>query len=258
MAKKEKKKKKGSFFWLMGVSFVAVGMLLFCQFYFGDGLNENTTFYDNTYINGINVSGMTQSQAENVVSDAMLKNRDKIELKLKLGDKDWTLKGEDFEAKNSISEPLSKVMAYGREGNIFKKKRAENKIKKDGLNVNISYKNVLGGMDEKLNQIIDEVESKGKSASVVFEPDSEKMFRMSEGAHSVIVDRDKLFSQIDESLVLASVTELEIPISEIVPLADKETLLSQIGLRSSFKPVTQHLQPTASLTLKRHFLVLTE
>lgn len=230
-----KNKKKGSFFWLMGVSLVAVGLLLFCQFYFGDGINENTTFYENTNINGINVSGMTQSEAENVISDMMLKNRDKIELKLKLDDKDWLLKGGDFEVKNSIAEPLSKVMAYGHQGNIFSKKKLENKIKKEGLNVNLSYANVLGGMDEKLNQIIDEVESKGKSASVVFNPDSEEMFSLSDAAYSAIVDRDKLFSLIDESLVNASACEVEIPIAEILPLADKETLLSEIGLRSSFK-----------------------
>lgn len=230
-----KKKKKGSFFWLLGVSFVAVGLLVFCQFFFGDGINEDTTFYDNTYINGINVSGMTASQAEDVVGQDMLSKRDKIELKLKYADKSWDLKGADFEAKNSISEPISKVLSHGREGNIFKKKQVENKIKKEGLNVSISYKNVLGGIDERLNEIIGEVEGKSVNASVIFEPDSEKMFRLSDDAHKVIVDRDKFFSEIDDSLKKSQSAEIEIPIAQIVPLENKDQLLEKIGKRSSFK-----------------------
>lgn len=235
MKNKEKKKKHGSVVWLMSVSFLAVGLLLFCQFYFGDGLSEKTTFYQNTHINGVDVSGMTAKEAENVVSNKMLENRDKIEINLTSGGQKWQLKGADFEVKNAIEEPISKVMSYGREGNIFAKKKVENKIKSDGLNVNISYKNVLGGIEDKLEGIISEVESAGQVANIVFNPDQEEMFSLSEGKNAVKVNRDELFLAIDDALEVGLIVDIEIPTTEVVPEADKEELLKKITLRSSFK-----------------------
>ena len=130
MKKKEKVKKNSkahSIVWLLGVSFVAVGLLFFCQFYFGDSMNEGTTFYQNTHINGVDVSGMTRKEAVDVVSSKMLGMRDEIELTLTDGEQEWTLKGGDFEFSAAIEEPIKEVLAYGREGNIFAKKKTENK-----------------------------------------------------------------------------------------------------------------------------------
>ena len=120
-------KKKSSIIWLMGVSIIAVGLLLFCQFYFGDGLNESTTFYENTHINGVNVSGLTSKEAEEIVSSKMLEKRDDIEITLTCSGEKWSLKGSEFEVKNSIAEPISQVLSYGRSGNIFAKKKIDRK-----------------------------------------------------------------------------------------------------------------------------------
>ena len=62
----------------MSVSFIAVGLLLFCQFFFGDVIGDDTTFYDNTYINGVDVSGLTKSQAKEAVQSKMLSEKDGI------------------------------------------------------------------------------------------------------------------------------------------------------------------------------------
>lgn len=228
-------KKKGSFIWLMGVSFIAVGLLLFCQFYFGDGLTEDTTFYNNTHINGVDVSGLTSKEAEEIVSNKMLEKRDDIEITLTCGGENFVFKGSDFEAKNSISQPISEVISYGRQGNIFAKKKIENKIKKEGLDVNISYKHVLGGIDEKLEEVISSVETKATNAQVVFNPDSENMFSVTEGVKALKVDRDALNSKLNEALKNASKVKIEIPTTEVVPSLDKEAMLKQIALRSSFK-----------------------
>ena len=51
------KSNKSSFIWLIAVAFIAVGLLLFCQFYFGS-FSSSSTFYQNTRINGVDVSGL--------------------------------------------------------------------------------------------------------------------------------------------------------------------------------------------------------
>ena len=233
--KSKKKGKRGSFMWLMSVSFLAVGLLLFCQFYFGDGLTDKTTFYPNTHINGVDVSGMTKRQAEEVVASKLLSEREEINLTLTAGDKSWEIKGEEFELCGAFEEPIARVLAYGREGNAFQKKKIENKIKTEGLNVNISYNTLFGGIDERLEEIVSEVEREGESPKVIFEPDKAQMFRASETIKAIKVDRVELQKLIDEALESDLQATIAIPFTEIVPEIDAEQMIEQIKLRSSFK-----------------------
>ena len=106
---------------------------------------------------------------------------------------------------------------------------------RSGLNVNISYKNVLGGIEDKLEEIIAKVETNAENAQVVFNPNSEKMFSVEEGKNALKVDRDELNTKLDEALKEANKVTIEIPTTEVVPKLDKEALLKQITLRSSFQ-----------------------
>lgn len=239
MAKEEKEQAKNhskhkSVLWLLGVSFLAVALLLFCQFYFGDGMSETTTFYQNTYINGVDVSGMTKQEAENVVSDKLLKSRDHVELTLKANQKQWKLSGSDFEITNAIEKPLTEVLSYGRDGNVFQKKKFANKIKQEGLNVTIPYNKVLGGMNEKIETIIQEVEKEASLPLVEFHPDAPEMFKVSKTLSGIQVDRDLLQQRIDQALETSTKADVEIPLREIIPDIDKELLIQNIQLRSSF------------------------
>ncbi len=235
MKKKEKtKNKKSSVIWLMSVSFLAVGLLLFCQFYFGDNLSDKTVFYENTYINDVNVSGMTQKEAVSIVENKMLQKRKDVEITLTQGDNKWTLKGEDFEVKAAFDEPIKNALKYGHEGNVFTKKKIADKIKKEGLRLNISYRNILGGVDQKIDEVISQVEYEGSEDQIVFNPDDKTMFSVDGGKAGIKVEREKLLAKIDEAFE-TGVAQVEIPIVETVPTETKEDMLANIALRSKFK-----------------------
>lgn len=234
--KKEKsaKKRKSSLIWLLSVAFLTVGLLLFCQFFYGDSLTANSVFYKNTEINGVDVSGMTKMEAKTAVQEKMLSKKDEISLTLTDGEKSWKLEGGDFEVSGDIENEISNVMSYGRKGNIFAKKKAAHEIKKNGLSVNISYKNILGGIEQKLDSVISEVEKDAVSSSIVFNPDEKNMFSLTQQEKGLVVDRDKLSKKIDESLEEGLQAVIEIPFIEIIPDTDSESLIEKIALRSSF------------------------
>lgn len=228
------KKKKTSLFWLMSVAVLTVGLLLFCQFFYGDSLTESSVFYKNTFVNGVDVSGMTKSEAKSAVEEKMLSNKGEISLTLKNGEESWQINGDDFEVKGDIEKEISNVLAYGRKGNIFEKKKIANKIKKEGLDVNISYTNILGGVNQKLDDIIGQVEKEAVVASIVFDPNADEMFSLSGQKNGFVVDRELLSKKIDEVLQAGFQGEVEIPFVEVVPDSDLESLVEKIGLRSSF------------------------
>lgn len=231
--KGKKSKNKSSFLWLLSVCFITVGLLLFCQFYFGDSVSDKTTFYENTYVNGIDVSGMTKAEAKNLLSTSLTQNKDNIEITLKHEDKTWTLNGDDFELIGNIDNSLDEIIKYGREGNIFEKKKIENKIKSEGLQVNIPYQNLFGGIDNKLNLIISEIEKEPVSSTIVFNPDAKNMFSLSEGQNGYVVNRDLLEQEINEAIIKGK-CEIEIPLQDILPNESLENMLEQISLRSHF------------------------
>lgn len=230
----KKKSKKGSFFWLITTCFIAVGLLFFCQFYFGDGVSEKTTFYDNTYINGVNVSGMTKAEANTLLETKLIQNKDNLNIKLKSGENEWEIKGSDFEIVGNFNDTLEKTINYGREGNIFQKKKIENKIKNEGLNISVPYQNLLGGIDSNLNAIIAQIEIQPTKSHVVFNPENANMFTVEEGKKGYIVERDLLQQKINDILGQNKNELIEVPLKEILPDKDKDDYISNISLRSKF------------------------
>ena len=235
MKVKEKvKDNKSSIIWLIAVCFIAVGLLLFCQFYFGDSLLGRSTFYQNTHINGVDVSGLTKDEANAKLSQNLIENKDNIVVTLKNGEKEWQLKGSDFEIVGNFDSSLDEILLYGSEGNVFEKKKIENDIKNNGYNISLPYQDLYGGVDEKIEKIVNEIEKKPVEAKIVFNPNSENMFKLSQSENGIIVDRVALDSALDEAFASGEHYVINIPFVEVMPEQSLENALENITLRSSF------------------------
>ena len=179
--KAEKTKKKSGFLWFLGVSAMSVALLLGCQFFFENTITGKERFYENTSINGLDVSGMSVAEAENVVLTDMLNGRKDIEIELYSKDKSWTLSGNDFEVSNKLEPQIIQLSKFGKDGNFFQNLIQEKKIKSEGKNFEISYTSVLADIDEKIDEIISQVEQEAEPASLVFTPDKEEAFEIDYG-----------------------------------------------------------------------------
>ncbi len=231
--KKPQKKSQG-IFWFLGVSAMSVTLLLVCQFFFETTLTGKETFYDNTRINGIDVGGMSVAEAENVVLTDMLENKKDIEIELTSQGKSWKLLGNDFEVANKIQPIIKELSKYGKTGNFFQNLQKKNQIGANGQDFIVSYTNVLANMNEKIDEIIDEVEHESKEASLIFQPNEEEVFKVDEGQSAVIVNRDALFQEIDNALKTSKKVTIEIPIIEIENQIDVEALKDSVVKRSEF------------------------
>lgn len=229
----KKSNKKLSVLWLIVVAFIAVGLLLFCQFYFGDSINSKSTFYPNTFINGVNVSGLTKAEANNVIQENLISNKDNINITLKSKDKTWTITGEDLSYVGNFNSTLDEVMQYGHEGNIFEKKKLSNKIKKEGLIINIPIEDVYDGFNNKIEDIVNEIESAPKPSKIEFNPQNDDMFTFLPAENGLIVNRDELKKMLSSALSEKKFN-IEIPIVEVLPQENLQSLQNKISLRSTF------------------------
>ena len=232
--KQNNNKKRNGIKWFLGISVLSVTLLLVCQFFFSNTILGTETFYDNTKINGIDVGGMSVAEAENVVLTDMLESKKDIEIELKHKDKTWTLKGQDFEVSNKISPIINNLIKYGKDGNFFHNLKISKQIKQEGKDFEVSYTNVLANIDEKIDEIISQVEKEPISASLVFKPEGEEPFIVDEGQNAVVVLRDQLYNEIDNSLKNNKKATIEIPIIEIENEIDLDSLKNSVIKRSEF------------------------
>ena len=223
-----------SFIWLLSVCLITVGLLFFCQFYFGDFITDQTKFYQNTSVNGVDVSGLTIDQAESLLEANLIHNKEKINLTLTDGKNEWKINGNDFEIVGNFRDTLSKTINYGRDGNVFQKKKFENQIKREGLAVTVPYQHLLGGVEKSIDNIVSQIEVSPVSSQVAFNPNSSDMFSVIEGENGYIVDRSVLEQRINSAIVNKSSEIIQIPLTEILPETSLNDYINSITLRSSF------------------------
>lgn len=245
-SKKENKnpQKQKGLLWFLGVSAFSVALLLCCQFFFENTITGKEKFYENTKINGIDVSGMSVAEAENVIFTDMLNSRKDIEIELVCKDKSWVLNGNEFEVSNKIQPIIKQISKYGKDGNFFQNMKTAKKIKSEGKDFQVSYTNVMANIDEKIDDIISEVEQESRQASLIFQPDEKEVFKLDEGKNAVLVNRDQLYQDIDNSLRNNKKAKIEIPIVEIENQINVEELKNSVIKRSEFS--TNYAQSSAS------------
>lgn len=233
-SKSENKKGQKGFFWFLGISAMSVALLLGCQFFFENTITGKEKFYNNTRINGIDVGGMSVAEAENVVLTDMLNSKKEIEIEFVSKDKSWLLNGSDFEVLNKIQPMVKQISMYGKDGNFFQNLKKSKEIEENGKDFQISYVNILADVNAKIEQIVEEVEQESRPASLVFQPNDEETFLVDKGQNAVLVDRDKLYKEIENSLKSGKKVKIEIPIIEIENQIDIDALKNSVVKRSEF------------------------
>ena len=234
MEKQEKHKKHSSIIWLAIVALIAVGLLLFCQFYFGNATSEEGRFFENTHINGVNVSGMTKQEAENILSAKMVEAKQDIDITLHSGNKQWKITGEDLQFVSNLAPTLTNAMEYGKDGNIFSQKQIQSRVKKEGLFIQVPCEDLYSGIDQKVDAIAEEIEFSSPS-SIVFNPEKSTMFSINGQQNAKIVDRDALKQQISLALMQEPHINIEVPVEEVAPKDNLQEFLKSISLRSRFE-----------------------
>ena len=215
------------------ISTFVIGSIVAGYLLMNTTLNSSNKFYNGTVINGIDVSGMTVDEVSNLVGTKLVDSRNEIEFELTYKDRVWKWAGKDFEVNNKVLPLIENAYSYGRTGSFWDKRDAVKDIKNNGLNLNVSYKYVLGGLDEKINEVIAEIESQPVNSEVVFNNEKDN-FEITAEQNGVKVDKDSLYQKIDELFLKNKKISVEVPTTEILPEITKEQLSKHYALRGRF------------------------
>lgn len=200
------------------------------------------TFGSGTYINGQSVTGYTVTQASQVVTDKMKEQIDGISIQIMYKDKIWQFNQDDFE----IEEAVKKVVQNAYDTYTLSKTNSSNfnmsnsKIL-NGLSTNsqnssfrVSLKSTFKNFNEKIDDIIAQIETKPQNAKVEFNPNSKEMFNIVDGKNGIQVDREKLYKDLENQFLRTKDIKVYVNTTGLKPEIDASYYDNKLNLMSKF------------------------
>ena len=230
---KQKSSGKGIYISLIVLSFVAIFVI--GAFAVNNYLYPNDEFYKSTKINGVEVGGLGIKDATNVVQTNFLNAINDIDVTIVYNDENkWHFTGKDFEIPNDFSGIVTDAFNSSTSSNFFERQLILKNLRQNGGNLYVSYRNMLGGFNEKLTNIEKQVNQELKEPEVKFDPSKTQPFTYLSGQSQIIVNRTKLEKLIDESFKQSKQIVVYVPYDEIKPSGTIEDLKQKTILRSRF------------------------
>lgn len=176
------------------LSFVVAFVLPFLTFF---AINQITlrenTFENGCMLCGVDVSGLTISEAENLISKSL---DEKSALTLTYKGKKWEFQSSDFEISSNVHFVLDELQKGSRKG-VFEKNKLIKKIKNMGFASEVATNYVFTGLDDKIDEIATQIEIEPTRAKAKYNFSS-KTFDITPGIKGQKIDRASLYEDISK------------------------------------------------------------
>lgn len=201
----------------IGITIIIIGQFLILNH------RTNEIVPDGTVINGFNFSGMNKTDASIIMTNQFQKRADEFRLTINSKDKSWTFTKDDFKVNTDIHTILEASQL--REEN-FEDANARttliSQFEKTGSSINVAFNYMFVGLDEKIEEIIKEVEIHPIDSVINFIPNSTKLFDISDSVNGTRVDISALYNDINEQFLTSNKVEVDIKLVEEIPTITKE------------------------------------
>ena len=224
------KKYKGLFFaFLFCFVLPFISFMIINQFV----LDSQKTFDENYTICGVDIGGLTITQAEEKIKNYYEIENNEIQLEIKYQDKSWIFNNSDFMIKSNIHTVLENAYKSSHKTNYLNRLKNINKINKMGFSPQIALNYALIDIDDKIDAICLSVEKEPINSLINFNTTTRK-FDISESKKGIKVNKEKLYNDIVSNLNKSNIVKVFIETYNTDPLVTKEHLLKATTKQSEF------------------------
>ena len=243
--KNMKNKPKKRNFWI-GSGFLALVLIIALVGQLQLSNTPNDTFGNGTYINGQSVSGYTVEKASQVVADQMKDQIDGIKVEIIYKDKIWTFTQDDFEINEAVKTVVQNAYNTYKFSTVNNSKTSNSNILK-GLSstdktYRVSLKSTFKNFNEKIDEIVAQIQKEPKNAVVSFNPDATEMFTVSEGESGIQVDTEKLYQDLENQFLRTKDIKVYVNTTGVKPEIDKSYYDNKLNLMSKFSTTLKDSQ----------------
>ena len=186
---------------IIGLLSLAFLIVIILQFFILENRAENVVG-NGVVINGNKLAGMNTAEACEYVSSYF--NEMAEDFKLTIRDKDnvWILTKEDFEVNSDIFSIIEASQEHKKELDTKEKQlNMLNMLIKEGASINVAFNYIFVGLDEKIEEIVSQVEIAPINSEIIFKPDEKDMFEITDSVNGMRVDRVKLYDDINSQFI---------------------------------------------------------
>lgn len=219
---------------LSAISLVLV-MVVMGQFFIMESEDPSNVIENGTMINGVNVGGMDYYDAEKLIYDVFKGKSENFSLTLKYKDKTWTFDKDDFKVNSEIHTIIEEAQKRNEIVESYEKQTETLKdLQNDGASVNVAFNYIFVGLDEKIDEIIKEIEIEPVNSEIKFNAQNSNPFEVTEHKNGLRVNKEQLYFDINEQFNKTNNVEVEIKTFEQVADVTKQENLENTTQISTF------------------------
>lgn len=227
--------------WLAGVMAVVVALAVVGVIMFShttltaqqwEEIYEEGTYHAGIRIDGIDVGGMTMTQAGQAVRQNMAQRLDAVRVTI---DNDrYVLTKDDFETADNVDDVLKEALQVAREGSRAQISHQIGEIQKNGLDFTTDYTVNTQPAKRRISEIALQVDVPAQNATVqINKDDHEDRFSYTDEKSGYMVDQDALYKAVEEQVRSRTYGTVKVPILEVPALITKTELERNTVLRAT-------------------------
>lgn len=199
----------------------AVGLSIFMVS--GDKIHANIT------VKGINVGGLTYSQAEEVLREKFEPAIEDSAITLKFGEKTWKLGYRDLEFNYEYADAVTKAYDIGHKGNLFKKLADVISAQLERKDIALNYTYDTQYIKSRLEDISEEVGQEAKDATIAL---TDGIFVITDEVEGRMLDINESYDLIKAQAESVASATLDLAVDVTQPeikRADLENIRDNLG-----------------------------
>lgn len=198
---------------------------------FSDTSSKNR-FTENVVISGVNVKGLNKQEAETKVSNSIKNKIENLKLKLYYKDRVWEYTSKDLVFDTNIHTIIDDAFRYTKLNSNASE--SVNEITKQGYNFDIAFNHIFKDFKQKVEQIKEEINISPINSEVEFLPSSKELFKISKSQNGVMLDEEKLYSELERKFKISSDIEIELKTYQVTPEISEEYYGDKLNLLGEF------------------------
>jgi len=201
----------------LAIAILIIGQLVIVDY------NTNQIVPDGTIINGVNISGMSKKEASVILENKFEEKAKGFQLTINHEDKSWTFDKKDFEVNSDIHTILDASEQHsGYFENNDERVTLISQFEKLGSSINVAFNYMFVGLDEKIEEIIKEVEIEPIDSTITFNPNNENLFTITDSVNGYRVNKAKLYQDINDQFLASNNVQVELSMIEETAKVTKE------------------------------------
>lgn len=222
---------------LLGLSTISLVLIMVVvgQFFIMESTDPSNVIHNGTMINGVNVGGLESIEAEQLIYDVFKEKSEDFSLKINYNDKSWEFDKDDFKVNSEIHTIIEEAQKHNALLDDYDdSKQTIDSMTKEGNSINVAFNYIFVGLDEKIEDIIKEIEIEPVDSKIIFNANNKKCFEITKDKNGLRVNKEQLYHDINEQFVKSNKIEVDIVTIEEPPQVTEQDNINKTQLISTY------------------------